>query len=58
MDKIGNNNQHIKCPYCSCIFFNQVDLQKHLKRFGTNATEHQDYYNKTHGRVEHGYSDE
>lgn len=58
MDNIGNNNQHLKCPHCACIFFNQADLQKHIKRFGSNAVEHQENYSKTHARIEHGYGDE
>ena len=58
MDNQKNNNQYLKCPHCSCIFFNQTDLQAHLKRFGNNAAQHLENYRKTHGRIEHGYGDE
>ncbi len=58
MDNQKNSNQHLKCPHCACLFFTQADLQVHIKRFGSNAAQHLEYYRKTHGRVEHGYGDE
>ncbi|MGD6853367.1 MAG: hypothetical protein ACQCN6_15010 [Candidatus Bathyarchaeia archaeon] len=53
-----NDNHYYKCPHCSCIFFSQADLQKHIAAFGTNREQHELAYKKTHGRLEHGYSDE
>ena len=53
-----NNNQHLKCPHCACIFFTQADLQTHMARFGASKGEHEYQYKKTHGRLEHGYGEE
>jgi Zn-finger nucleic acid-binding protein len=53
-----NDNQCYKCPHCSCIFLNKADLEKHMKCFGEAKAEHASNYQKTHGRIEHGYSEE
>ncbi len=53
-----NNNHTYKCPHCACIFLTAADLQTHLSRFGNQKGEHEYRYNKTHGRLEHGYSEE
>jgi hypothetical protein len=53
-----NVNQHFKCPHCPCIFMSKADLEKHTKCFGTDKAFHESEYRKTHGRIEHGYSEE
>jgi Zn-finger nucleic acid-binding protein len=53
-----NNNHYYKCPHCTCIFFSETDLQKHLTRFGSNREQHEYEYKKVHGRLEHGYGEE
>ncbi|MCL5876203.1 MAG: hypothetical protein M1540_00105 [Candidatus Bathyarchaeota archaeon] len=53
-----NQNHYFKCPHCACLFFSQADLKKHTDTFGTNKEQHDYQYKKTHGRMEHGYSDE
>ncbi len=58
MEQDGNNNQHYKCPFCSCIFLTRADLQKHIDCFGNGKDEHLFFYKKTHGRLEHGYGEE
>ncbi|MCW4003493.1 MAG: hypothetical protein NWE95_06240 [Candidatus Bathyarchaeota archaeon] len=58
MEQEKNNNHYHKCPHCTCIFFTQADLQKHLARFGSNHEQHEYSYKKTHGRLEHGYGEE
>ncbi|XHH09749.1 MAG: hypothetical protein ACFCUE_03740 [Candidatus Bathyarchaeia archaeon] len=59
MNTAENNQPHLKCPHCACIFFTQADLEVHLKRFGDNPVQHVDDYKRTHARIEHGYgSDE
>ena len=58
MTQTKNNNQHLKCPHCACIFFTQADLQTHMTRFGTSKAQHDYDYKKTHGRLEHGYGEE
>ena len=58
MSQETNNNKHYKCPHCPCIFLTQVDLQKHITSFGTNNNMHEYAFKKTHGKLEHGYSDE
>ena len=58
MAEEANNNHYYKCPYCTCIFLTKADLQKHVNCFGDQKSEHEFSYHKTHGRVEHGYSEE
>ncbi len=53
-----NNNRLYKCPHCACIFLTTADLQKHMDRFGDRKDEHDSFYRKTHGRLEHGYGEE
>jgi Zn-finger nucleic acid-binding protein len=53
-----NQNHHYKCPHCACIFLTQADLEKHTAAFGAVKEQHEYSYKKTHGRLEHGYSDE
>jgi uncharacterized C2H2 Zn-finger protein len=53
-----NSKRFIKCPHCSCLFLTQTDLQKHIAAFGTAKEQHAQNYNKTHGRLEHGYGEE
>ena len=50
----GNNTDLVKCPFCSCYFCNDEDLQRHMKSFGTSKAEHFEAFRKTHGRLEHG----
>lgn len=45
--------QGLKCPFCPCVFLNQADLHRHMSCFGKVKQEHQEYYRKTHSRVEH-----
>ncbi len=54
----NGNIRYLKCPHCACLFFSQVDLQKHMATFGGGKAEHDYAYKKTHGRLEHGYGDE
>jgi uncharacterized C2H2 Zn-finger protein len=58
MTEQKNSNNYLKCPYCSCIFFSQHDLDRHMAALGQNKAEHEFRYTKTHGRLEHGYSNE
>jgi hypothetical protein len=58
MSETKNNNQPIKCPHCACIFLTSKDLQTHLGRFGENKAQHEEFYRRTHGRLEHGYGEE
>jgi len=53
-----NSNQCYKCPNCACIFLTKADLEKHMKCFGDSKAEHASYYQRTHGRIEHGYGEE
>jgi Zn-finger nucleic acid-binding protein len=53
-----NDNKCYKCPHCACVFLTQADLQKHMNCFGADKTEHASYYQRTHGRIEHGYGEE
>jgi uncharacterized C2H2 Zn-finger protein len=53
-----NQNHYYKCPHCACLFFSQADLQKHTASFGASKEQHEFQYKKTHGRMEHGFSDE
>ena len=50
-----STNNLSKCPFCPCCFCNEIDLQKHLKTYGTSKTEHLDKFRKDHGRLEHGF---
>ena len=52
-----NNNQYYKCPHCACIFLTKADLEKHMKCFGDGKADHASFYQKTHGRIEHGYGE-
>jgi Zn-finger nucleic acid-binding protein len=52
------NIKQYKCPYCACLFLTQADLDKHISVFGKIKEQHETLYNKTHGRLEHGYSEE
>jgi uncharacterized C2H2 Zn-finger protein len=58
MSEPKNQTNLYKCPSCPCIFFTKADLTKHIDNFGTNKEQHDYQYKKTHGRLEHGYSDE
>jgi uncharacterized C2H2 Zn-finger protein len=58
MTEETNLNKYYKCPHCPCIFLNQADLEKHVNYFGNNPVEHENFYRRTHGRVEHGYGEE
>ncbi len=58
MSEQKNNNHYYKCPNCPCIFFTLSDLQKHMTAFGSSKDQHELYYKKTHGRLEHGYGEE
>ena len=58
MTEEKNNNKCYKCAYCACIFLTQADLQKHMNCFGNDKAEHASCYQRTHGRIEHGYSEE
>jgi hypothetical protein len=53
-----NLNRHYKCPHCPCIFLTAADLEKHAKCFGSDKVAHEGEYRRTHGRIEHGYSEE
>ena len=58
MTEEKKNNPVYKCPHCTCIFLTAADLQKHMNCFGDDKKEHEFSYRKTHGRMEHGYSEE
>jgi len=58
MEEQKNRNHYHKCPYCACLFFSEVDLQKHMAAFGKWKEQHDYQYKKTHGRMEHGFGDE
>jgi uncharacterized C2H2 Zn-finger protein len=59
MDTPENNASYLKCPYCACIFFTQLDLDAHIKQFGTNPTQHAKDYKDVNAKIEFGYgSDE
>ena len=53
-----NDNKCYKCPHCACVFLTHADLQKHMNCFGADKAEHALYYQRTHGRIEHGYGEE
>jgi len=54
-----NNDVYLKCPYCTCIFFTQTDLDTHLKAFGNDPTQHAKDYKEINAKIEFGYgSDE
>jgi Zn-finger nucleic acid-binding protein len=53
-----NNNKCYKCPHCACIFLTNADLEKHMKCFGDSKEQHASNYQRTHGRIEHGYGEE
>ncbi len=56
---MATNPNHLhKCPYCACIFLTEADLQKHIATFSSSKEQHEYLYKKTHGRLEHGYSEE
>jgi hypothetical protein len=42
----------IKCPICSCLFLTKLDLDLHLKAFGTKADSHLSLLSKTHNSLE------
>jgi len=52
------NVKQYKCPFCACLFLTQSDLDKHMQVFGKIKEQHDALYKKTHGRLEHGYSEE
>ncbi len=55
----NGSSRYIKCNYCPSLFFSKADLERHMAAFGSNRDMHKQYYEKTHGRLEHGYgSDE
>jgi hypothetical protein len=55
----NGKNHYIKCNYCSSLFFSKADLERHMAAFGQNPESHEQYYKRTHNRLEHGYgSDE
>ncbi len=58
MEQETNNNKLYKCPHCACIFLTQADLEKHLIVFSNQKERHEYEYQKTHGRMEHGYGEE
>jgi len=57
MSEEKNNNQCYRCAHCACIFLTKADLEKHMKCFGDNKAEHASIYQRTHGRIEHGYDE-
>ena len=58
MTEQKNKNHYLKCPNCPCIFFSQADLEKHIATFGSSKEQHEQFYKRTHGRLEHGYGAE
>jgi uncharacterized C2H2 Zn-finger protein len=59
MTEQNQNKHYLKCPYCACIFFSQLDLNRHIAAYGAAKEIHDQNFKKTHGRLEHGYgSDE
>ncbi len=51
-----DQKQFIKCPFCTCLFLTDSDLQKHLSCMGNSKEEHLEFYRNAHGRIEHGSS--
>jgi len=58
MEEEKNNNRYYKCLNCPCIFLTKADLEKHMKCFGDDKEQHASNYQRTHGRIEHGYGEE
>jgi len=53
-----NDNTLYKCPHCACVFLTKADLERHIICFGNIKEEHLSNYQRTHGRLEHGYGEE
>ena len=53
-DKKDENN-FLECPYCTCNFVSQFDLQSHLEAFGTNKYEHIQKLDEAHKSVDRSY---
>lgn len=48
-------NNFVECPYCVCVFFNQIDLRSHLEVFGSNKYEHNRKLDEEHRKVDRTY---
>ena len=53
-DKKDENN-FLECPYCTCNFVSQFDLQSHLEAFGSNKYEHITQLDNAHKSVDRTY---
>ena len=53
-DKKDENN-FLECPYCTCNFVSQFDLQSHLEAFGSNKYEHIQKLDEAHKSVDRSY---
>lgn len=54
-DKKITKNNFLECPYCTCYFVSQFDLQSHLDAFGTNTYEHIQKLDEAHKSVDRSY---
>jgi hypothetical protein len=47
-----NKNDFLQCPWCPCIFFNQVDLDSHLHAFRILGKEPNQYDHRVAWQIE------
>jgi len=50
------NEDFEKCPFCECYFFTEIDMKKHLNKFGRE--EHTDAFMRLHRKVDVGSEEE
>lgn len=48
----------ILCPFCSCMFLTDADLELHLAHLGKNDVLHNDSFRSMHYEIELSYSRE
>ena len=46
------NPQMFKCPFCDCVFENEIDLEKHIESFGDENQSHVRRWKKVHYEAE------
>jgi len=46
--------EFFSCPFCSCVFCSELDLERHLEVFGRNEAEHLRRMKRVHCEVESG----
>jgi len=46
--------EFFSCPFCSCVFCSECDLERHLEVFGRNEAKHKRKLKRVHFEVENG----